>query len=141
MLVGRWDRALSETQESLRLEPNDVVAQSNLVQNFLALNRLDEGSAAFQQAHARNLDYPALRLMMYYLAFLEDDSKEMDRHMEWAAGKPHIEDAFLSAQSDSEAYYGHLRKAQGFPRRAVESALHAGANEAAAAWEADDAFA
>jgi eukaryotic-like serine/threonine-protein kinase len=78
--------------------------------------------------------------MMYYLAFLRDDSKGMNRHAEWAAGKPHIEDAFLSALSDSEAYYGHFRKAQDFSRLAVESALRAGANEAAAAWQADGAL-
>ena len=139
-LLGQWERAFSETQESVRLEPNDVVAQSNLMQNFLALNRLDEANAAFQQALARNLDYGTLRLMMYYLSFLRNDSKEMNRHAEWAAGKPHIEDAFLSAQSDSEAYYGHFRKAQYFSRLAVESALRAGANEAAATWQADDAL-
>jgi Tfp pilus assembly protein PilF/predicted Ser/Thr protein kinase len=140
MFVGQWERALSETQESIRLEPNDVIAQSNLVQIFLALNRLDEAQATLQQVQARNLDNGQLRLIMYYFAFLRNDSKEMNRHAEWAVGKPHIEDAFLSAQSDSEAYYGHVRKAQDFSRRAVESALRAGANEAAATWQGDDAL-
>jgi eukaryotic-like serine/threonine-protein kinase len=140
MFLGQWERALSETQESIRLEPNDVVTQSNLVQIFLVLNRLDEAQARLQQVQARNLDYGPLHLMKYYLAFLRDDSKEMNRHMEWAVGKPLIEDVFLSAQSDSEVYYGHFRKAQDFSRRAVESALSAGGNEAAATWQADDAL-
>jgi serine/threonine protein kinase/tetratricopeptide (TPR) repeat protein len=140
MLLGQWERALSESQESLRLEKNDVTIHANLAQNFLALKRLDEAKATFQQAQALNLDGWALRLMMYFLAFLRGDAGEMRQQVEWATGKPQSEDVFLSAQSDTEAYYGHMRKARDFSRRAVESALRAGAKETAAAWEADEAL-
>ncbi len=140
MLLGQWERALSESQEALRLGKNDVTIHENLAQNFLALNRLDEAKATFQQAQALNLDGWALRLMMYFLAFLRGDAEEMRQQVEWATGKPQSEDVFLSAQSDTEAYYGHMRKARDFSRRAVESALRAGAKETAAAWEADEAL-
>jgi tetratricopeptide (TPR) repeat protein len=45
----------------------------------------------------------------------------------------------LSAQSDTEAYYGRLEKARGFSRRAEESANRAGAKETAALWQANEA--
>jgi tetratricopeptide (TPR) repeat protein/predicted Ser/Thr protein kinase len=140
MLLGQWERALSETQESLRLEPNDYVAYSNLVQIHLALHQLEEAKAAFQQALERKLDAGTLRVMMYYLAFLRGDVVEMKRQVEWGAGRPGSEDLLLSAQSDTEAYYGHVRKARDFSRRAVESALRAGARETAATWQADAAL-
>ena len=54
----------------MRLEPNNVVGYANLGQNFLALNRLDDAKATFEQALARKLDGGSLRLWMYYLAFL-----------------------------------------------------------------------
>ena len=117
-----------------------MTIHENLAQNFLALNRLDEAKATFQQAQALNLDSWALRLMMYFLAFLRGDAEEMRQQVEWATGKPQSEDVFLSAQSDTEAYYGHMRKARDFSRRAIESALRAGAKETAAAWEADEAL-
>jgi predicted Zn-dependent protease len=43
----------------------------------------------------------------------------------------------LSAQSDTEAYHGHLAKAQEFSQRAVDSARHMGENETAALWQAN----
>jgi serine/threonine protein kinase/tetratricopeptide (TPR) repeat protein len=140
MLLGQWERALSQTQESLRLEKNDAATYGNLAQIFLALNRLDEAKATFQQAQMRNLESGALRLMMYYLAFLRGDAGEMRKQVEWATGRPQSEDILLSAQSDTEAYYGHMGKARDFSRRAVESALRAGARETAAAWQADEAL-
>src|SRR5215469_9622858 len=140
MVAGHWEQALSESQESLRLEKNDYVVYANLGQIFLALNRFDEAKASFMQAQTRRLEGGGLRLMTYYLAFLEGDAGGMSRQMEWAVGRPHIEDVLLSAQSDTEAYYGHMRKAREFSRRAVESALRGGAKEAAAAWEGDEAL-
>jgi tetratricopeptide (TPR) repeat protein len=140
MLLGQWERALSQTQESLRLERNDVVAYINLGQIYLALNDLDEANATFQHALEHKLDAGILRLMMYYLAFLRGDAEEMKRQVGWAAGRPGSEDLLFSAQSDTEAYYGHMKKARDFSRRAVESALRAGAKETAATWQADAAL-
>lgn len=135
-LLGRWELALSETQESLRLNQVDVVAYGNLGQIYLALNRLEDAKAALRQGSVRKLDAWDLRLMMYYLAFLRGDAEEMKQQVGWNAGRPGSEDIFLSAQADTEAYYGHMRKAQDLSRRAVESALRAGAKETAATWQA-----
>ncbi len=140
MVLGQWERALSETQESLRLERNDVVAYTNLGQIYLALNDLDEANATFQHALEHKLDAGTLRLMMYCLAFLRGDAEEMKRQVAWAAGRPGSEDILFSAQSDTEAYYGHMKKARDFSRRAVESALRAGAKETAATWQANAAL-
>ena len=83
--------------------------------------------ATFQQAGERKLDGWALRLMMYYLAFLRGDAEEMREQVEWATGRPQQnEDVLLSAQSDTEAYYGHMRKARDFSR--------AGGGVSAACW-------
>ncbi|HXY03540.1 MAG TPA: tetratricopeptide repeat protein, partial [Terriglobales bacterium] len=140
MWLGQWEQALLETQESLRLERNDVVAYVNLAQIYLALNHLDEAKSTLQQALERKLDAGDLRLVMYNHAFLRGDAEEMRRQVEWGTGRSGSEDLLLSAQSDSEAYYGHIRKARDFSRRAVESALRSGAKETAAIWQADAAL-
>jgi tetratricopeptide (TPR) repeat protein len=46
----------------------------------------------------------------------------------------------LSAQSDTEAYYGRLAKANKFSEEAVQSAKHAKAEELAAQWRANEAL-
>jgi Flp pilus assembly protein TadD len=140
MLWGQWEGALSESLESLRLEKNDATIHANLAQNYLALNRLDEAKATLQQAQVGNLEASELRLMTYYLAFLQRDAETMKQQVEWAVGKPQSEDVFLSVQADTEAYSGHMKKARDFSRQAVESALRAGAKETAAAWQADAAL-
>ncbi|HXX17313.1 MAG TPA: hypothetical protein VEJ47_20595, partial [Candidatus Eremiobacteraceae bacterium] len=81
-----------------------------------------------------------LRGGMYYLAFLREDAAQMEQQVAWAAGKPEDEGSLLSAQSDSEAYYGRLNKARGFSRRAVESAARADSKETAALWQVDAAL-
>ena len=58
----------------------------------------------------------------------------MDQQLAWGAGKPGYEDALLSAQSDTEAYYGRLTRARDFSRRAVDSAIRADSKETAASW-------
>jgi len=76
-----------------------------------------------------------LRENMYYLAFLRGDTAQMEAQVVWAAGKPGDEDALLSKQSDTEAYYGRLRQARNFTNRAMASAVRADSKEAAAFWQ------
>jgi eukaryotic-like serine/threonine-protein kinase len=138
--LGQYEKAVAETEQAARVEPNNVVVISNLGQNYLALNRLDDAKATFEQALARKLDGGNLRVWMYYLAFLRADSAQMEQHVSWGAGKPGAEDPLLSAQSDTEAYYGRLAKARDFSRRAVDSAVRADSKETAALWRVNAAL-
>ncbi len=138
--LGQYEKAVAETEQAGRLEPNSVVVLANLGQNFLALNRLDDAKATFEQALARKLDGGGLRVWIYYLAFLRGDSTQMEQQLAWGAGKPGAEDPLLSAQSDTEAYYGRLSKARDFSRRAVDSAVRADSKETAALWRVNAAL-
>jgi tetratricopeptide (TPR) repeat protein len=133
--IGQFERALAEYQESLRLEPDNVLGYANLGFTYFGLNRLDEAKATFDQALAQKLDSGRLRASMYVLAFLRGDSAQMERQVAWAAGKPRDENWLLSVQSDTEAYYGRLRKARDFSRRAVDSAVRGESKEKAASWQ------
>src|SRR3974377_2115953 len=56
------------------------------------------------------------------------------------AGRSREEDWLLSAQSDTEAYFGRRAQAREFSQRAIESALHAEAKETAALWQINAAL-
>jgi len=137
--LGQYDKAVAETQEALRLEPNNLYEHTNLALDLLALNRLDETRAALDQSRVLGLEGLTLHLNAYYLAFLEGDPAKMEREGSWGAGKPGAEDPLLSAQSDTEAYYGRLAKARDFTRRAVDSAFRADSKETAALWQVNAA--
>jgi serine/threonine protein kinase/tetratricopeptide (TPR) repeat protein len=138
--LGQYEKAVAETQESMRLEPNDVVSYGNLAETYLALNRPDDSKKMIEQAEARKLDGDVLHWASYLLAFLKGDAPQMERQVAWAAGKAGSEDLLLSFQSDTEAYYGRLVKARDFSRRAVDSAVRNDSKESAALWQVDAAL-
>jgi serine/threonine protein kinase/tetratricopeptide (TPR) repeat protein len=138
--MGQYEPAVAHSQEALQLEPNEIFNYVNLGALYLNLNRLDDAKAVFDQASARKLDGGPLRWMIYYLAFLQGDSAQMEQQLTWAAGKPGDEDTLLSFQSDTEAYYGRLSKARIFSRRAVDSAVRSDSKEAAALWQVNAAL-
>jgi serine/threonine protein kinase len=135
--LGQYEKALSEDQEAMRLAPDSAQNYSNLGGTYMNLNRLAEAKAVFDQALARKLDGMILRLSIYQLAFVQGDFAQMERQVAWGAGRLGEEDVLLSAQSDTEAYYGRLSKARDFSRRAVESAVGSESGETAATWRAN----
>jgi eukaryotic-like serine/threonine-protein kinase len=139
-IIGQYDKALTELQEALRLEPNEVMGYADLEATYLQLNRLDDAKATFDQALARKLDSGLLREYVYALAFLREDAAQMEQQVAWGAGKPGDEDPLLSIQSDTEAYYGRMNEARDFSRRAVDSAVRADSKETAALWQVNAAL-
>ncbi|MGB9401998.1 MAG: protein kinase [Candidatus Acidiferrales bacterium] len=139
-MLGQYDKAVIETQASMRLEPNAVVGYGNLALDYLALNRPDDARKVLEQAQQRNLEGDYLHWALYQIAFLKGDAAAMEQQVEWAAGKPGSEDLLLSFQSDTEAYYGHLKKARDFSRRAVDSAVRNESKETAALWQVNAAL-
>jgi serine/threonine protein kinase/tetratricopeptide (TPR) repeat protein len=137
--LGQYEKAVSQTQEALRLEPI-VVGYFNPAFSYLALNRPDDAKRAVEQAQERNLEGDFLHWAIYQLAFLKGDNAEMERQVSWSAGKPGTEDLLLSFQSDTEAYYGRLTKARDFSRRAVDAAARADSKETAAMWQVNAAM-
>jgi eukaryotic-like serine/threonine-protein kinase len=137
--VGQLDKALTEYQEAVRLSPT-VAGYSNVMGADLSLNLLDEAKTAYDAACAQKLDGRYVRQTFYWLAFLQRDVAQMDQQVAWAAGKLGDEDALLSVQSDTEAYYGRMSKARDFTRRAVHSAVRAESNETAALWQVNSAL-
>jgi hypothetical protein len=81
------------------------------------------------------LDGAVIHESMYAVAFLRGDSAEMDRQIAWTAGKAGAEDLVLAQHSDTEAYYGRIRKSTELSARAVESARREQAEEIAATCE------
>jgi len=133
--MGQYEKALAESQEALRLQPEGMTSYGNLGGAYLGLNRLDEAKVTVDQGFTKGLDGGLLRLVTYYLAFLRGDAAQMEQQVAWGAGKPGDEDVLLSARSDTEAYYGRLSKARDFSRRAVDSAVRADSKETAALWQ------
>ena len=138
--TGEYEKCLAESKEGVKLDPDNVVGYVNVGQTYLDLNQMDAAKVTFDQALAHKLDGGGLRQSLYYLAFLRGDAPQMEMQVAWGAGKPGDEDALLSEQSDTEAYYGRLGKARDFSRRAADSAIRADSKETAALWQVEGAL-
>jgi tetratricopeptide (TPR) repeat protein/class 3 adenylate cyclase len=134
-VTGRYENAVAETLQALQLAPTSGANYANLVLSYVALNRLQDAKAIYDKAVAQGVaDDPLTRVNFFGVAFLEGDTAEMDRQLAWSAGKPQAEDTLLAAKSDTEGYYGRLRSAREYSRRASDSALRSKESETAARW-------
>ncbi len=137
MQEGNWQKALLEAEQALRIDAQNNYVWFNLASIYLALNRVQEARAALDKAQAHQLDSHFLHLERYYAAFLANDLEHLSQQASWTGDG---QDALLSAQSDTEAYFGRLAKAREFSQRAVDSALTSDAKETAALWQVNSAL-
>ena len=133
--LGRYDKAVVETEEAQRLAPT-ATGYGNLAFGYIALNRLDDADKLLQRAQANDFDGLDIRANLYLLSFLRGNTNGMEQQLAWAAGRLGDEDVMLSGQADTEAYYGRLMRAQDYSRRAAEAAMRADSKERAALWRA-----
>ena len=136
---GDYAAALELQRQALRLQPNGVGGYQNLGADFMALGRLDEARKTFEEALSRKLYNDDLHMDLYGLAFLAGDTQGMARQAAGFEGKPGRHE-ILSGEADTKAYGGELARARELTRRAVEEAVRAHNQEAAALWRVDAAL-
>ncbi len=117
--TGEYDKAVEEAREALKLGPNENFPYTNLGWSFLALNRLEEAKAIFDQAVAQKIEGGSVHIGLYQIAFIHGDTAEMRRHVAWFAGKPG-EPRMLFEQAMTMAFLGKLQKARELYRSSAE---------------------
>ena len=138
--LGGYEDEVKESAGAIRLMPSLGHAYTNLIEGYIALNRLDEAKAVYRQALERKTDFQFLRDDRYDIAFLEGDSDEMKRQATAVIGQPGVEDMLFSAQADTEAFHGRLANARELTTRAMNSALKAEQRETVALWQLSSAL-
>jgi len=137
--LGDYERALTAVQAAWKLDPQNALVFSNIVQVLLQLNRLDEAKALGYKAKLLNLDSPSLQSNLYMVGFLQQDQAGMVQATNALTDKPGWGDVILYAESDTAAYHGKFALARELTRRAVEAAERDSKAETAAAYQAEAA--
>jgi len=137
--MGDFDKAAEQSRAAMDIAATSVTGYANLIAAYLALDRIDEAKTIYDQAKQHKFDNQYLRQMRYDIAFLENDEAEMRRQVDAALSIPGAEAPLEGLQSDTDAYYGRLRKAREAMRRAVAAARRDGASEGAALFLANGA--
>jgi tetratricopeptide (TPR) repeat protein len=136
---GQLDKSLQASLRAVALDPDNAGAYGNTAELYLALARLDEAADIIAKARQRKLSGPYIAQMAYNLAFLRRDATGMRRELDSAAGQAGA-GTLLSVQSDTDGYFGRLRKAREFSRRAEDVAQRSRFGEVAGFWQANAAL-
>ncbi|MFZ0792202.1 MAG: hypothetical protein WAM65_00445, partial [Candidatus Korobacteraceae bacterium] len=139
-LQGQYEKAAEINRQRPPLAAEPHLAYQNLANFALALQRFDEARQLIHTGLAGRPNDFVLHNALYALAFLGTDSTVMAEQQKWFAGKPGYESYGLGLASDTEAYSGHLGKAQELTKRAVDSAIRADSKEYGAILQASTAL-
>src|SRR5437588_1610398 len=134
--LGFFDRAAESGRAGLELDPDEYYAYYGLACAYIGLNRLAEARSVLQQAIAKHLDNFDVHAELFYLAFQNDDAVAIQRHFDWAKGKPE-EAEFLQFQGEAAAARGRLSKARELDNAAMQLANRQGRPMLAATMKTD----
>lgn len=119
--LGDFEKQLEAARESLKLNPDNNAAYTNLATAYVRLNRFDEAEQVIKQATAQDKVSAAMRGWMYILAYLRRDANGMKQQIDWATGKP--SEAFaLRWQAAASSNSGRLAEAGEFRKKAIDLA-------------------
>ena len=139
-VMGDFDKAAEQARIAIDVSPTSVTGYADLMAAYIALGRVDEALAIYQQAKQQGFENEYLREMRYGIAFLQNDTAEMHKQVQSASEVPGTEAGLQGLQSDADAYGGRLRLAREDTQRAVAAAQRDGSPEAAALWLANGAY-
>jgi serine/threonine protein kinase len=141
---GNYQKSAAAAREAVRIDPEPVshaYNYLNLADALLSLNRIAETKSVLDTMQERGWDKEFTGRLSYLWAFASANKEEMAKKVAAAAQEPGMERILLPVQSQTEAYYGRLRKSRDLTRRAVESAVISSAKEAAAFYQLRGALA
>jgi serine/threonine protein kinase/tetratricopeptide (TPR) repeat protein len=132
---GQYEKALSLSSEAMRLDPSAPFGYLHTASAYMGLNRFEESRSVLQREVDAKADNLFAHRNLYELAFLAGDADEMQRQLQWAAGKPSeflaINDASLVAASR-----GQIQKARDLQQRSMQATDRVGFKETSAATQA-----
>ncbi len=137
--LGQYEKAVAASLQDLRLNPGSAAAYTNLVGLYSALDRVHDGQVKYQEALEHRIDNPFLHGNRYGVAFLGNETAEMQKQVDLATGKAG-EDILFSFASDTDAFHGRLTKARNLSQRAIDAARRSDSIETAAAWQMNSAL-
>jgi serine/threonine protein kinase/DNA-binding winged helix-turn-helix (wHTH) protein/predicted Zn-dependent protease len=132
--LGEFEQNVEVCRAGARLDPNATVVYPNLAVAYGALNRLNEAEDVLKEAQQRNLAGDLAKLVWYQLAFLKGDKAQMEQLA--GSGSSATANLLVSAQADTEGWYGRFKSARKLTQQAMDIAMRNDAKETAASYQA-----
>jgi serine/threonine protein kinase/tetratricopeptide (TPR) repeat protein len=131
--LGQAEKALQESQEELRLDPNQSLTYLHVGWSYMLLDRFDEARAILHQAIDRKLDSESIHDALFLTAWFQEDRQAMAREVDWAKGKPE-EYSMVWVQAIPASFDGKMREVRRLAAAASQLAQQGGLKEVAAGY-------
>jgi serine/threonine protein kinase/tetratricopeptide (TPR) repeat protein len=131
-ILGQLEKAEEAALEGIKLSPDAVTSYVELSASQMSVGKIVDAGATLDNAEKRHLDSAPLHMLRYALFFLTGDRGGMDRELAWGSGQPGVEDQLLASEAQTQSFYGRVRAAHDYWRRAIESATRNGLTPTAA---------
>jgi eukaryotic-like serine/threonine-protein kinase len=109
--IGRYEEALKEALEAVRLDPTSPNAAENVIDMFTKMKRLDEAKQKIEELRSKNPDSPLVHFNGYNLAILAGDQAGMEREFQWATGK-FFESDMVAIRASVFCQAGQMKKGE-----------------------------
>jgi tetratricopeptide (TPR) repeat protein len=138
-VLGKHERSVEEFRKAQQLDPGQSLPYAGLMEGYMRMERFADARGVFEEAKAHHVEAGEVDLLRYRLAFLEGDNETMEKQAGVLSNEPGFAIPLLSGQSNTAAYFGHLKVARDLAGRATEMALRARDPMVAATKESDAA--
>ena len=118
-LVGPFERAVTEGNRAIELNPKDARAYVNVGVAFLELNKFEEAKKVLSKAQALKPESINMHARLYQIAFVQGDAAAMKEQLDWANANGRVEDALIW-RARVAAFSGQLTTADGLNNRVIE---------------------
>jgi tetratricopeptide (TPR) repeat protein len=126
-------KAVEATRHALAIQPDDAVAQMNLMNDLIGLGRLEQAKEVADAASkTKTADSADFHMFVVFPYFLLGDSTGVQAQMDWAAGKQG-EFLVMTGVASVREFAGRYRDAQDLYRRAFDETQQQKLTDVAAA--------
>ena len=118
---GKFEEALRNNLEASRLAPRRPLYASLVMDGYIKLNRFTEAKAVAEKHFAQGFDNPKVHESLLTIAWIENDSKEIAKQIQWFTGTPE-EHIAVEDQAAHARMLGQLRQSHELLERAADLA-------------------
>jgi eukaryotic-like serine/threonine-protein kinase len=139
--LGEFDKALANSQEAIRVDPDESRGYGNAALAYQGLNRPEEAKAVLLAGLQRNSGFVILHDSLANIAYAQGDLAGMEKQEAFLHDRPDLEMNLNSRHGDIAASHGQMQKAREFYEKGHQIAQRLQLKDAEAFYLAAEAYA
>jgi serine/threonine protein kinase/tetratricopeptide (TPR) repeat protein len=138
--LGEFEKELPVAQESIKVDPDNILTYIHTGLAYLGLNRPDEAKTVLKTGLARNPDFSTLHSILADIALLQGDPATVEKENAELRKRPDLELNLVQHDANLAAARGQLHQARELYQKTRQMALRLELKETVAGAQAQEAY-